>query len=54
MNWWKIAQTAFTVGAVGYAAYLWYDYWREEREEVGVPLLSSVRNVSIVAAFCAS
>lgn len=39
MKWWNVAQTVVAVSAVGYAAYLWYDNWREEREEVSVSFI---------------
>eukprot|EP00795_Rhopilema_esculentum_P011709 gene11709-70_t len=32
-TFWKVVQTTVTFGVVGYAAYLWYDIWREEQRE---------------------
>eukprot|EP00795_Rhopilema_esculentum_P009452 gene9452-17175_t len=32
-TFWKVVQTTVTFGVVGYAAYLWYDNWREEQRE---------------------
>ena len=52
MNWWRVAQTIFTVGMVGYAAYLWYDEWMELESEVNLNVNNSFTPASTTYGRC--